>query len=52
MRISVVKETAEFEKRVALTPDVVKRLCDAGHEVVVEKNAGEAAGFPDDSGTR
>lgn len=49
MRISVVKETAEFEKRVALTPDVVKRLCDAGHEVIVEKNAGEAAGFPDDS---
>jgi len=25
MRISVVKETAEFEKRVALTPDMVKR---------------------------
>ena len=47
MRISVVKETAEFEKRVALTPDLVKRLCDAGHEIVVEKNAGEAAGFLD-----
>lgn len=49
MRISVVKETAEFEKRVALTPDVVKRLCDAGHEVIVEKHAGDLAGFPDDS---
>ena len=48
MRISVVKETAEFEKRVALTPDLVKRLCDAGHEVMVEKSAGEAAGFLDD----
>ena len=48
MRISVVKETAEFEKRVALTPDLVKRLCDAGHEVTVEKNAGADAGFLDD----
>lgn len=48
MRISVTKETAEFEKRVALTPDLVKRLCNAGHEIVVEKNAGEASGFLDD----
>ncbi|MBP9829571.1 MAG: Re/Si-specific NAD(P)(+) transhydrogenase subunit alpha [Proteobacteria bacterium] len=47
MRISVVKETAEFEKRVALTPDMVKRLCDGDHEVIVEKGAGEAAGFSD-----
>lgn len=47
MRISVVKETAEFEKRVALTPDVAKRLCDAGHEVIVEKSSGESAGFLD-----
>lgn len=48
MRISVVKETAEFEKRIALTPDLVKRLTDAGHEVVVEKNAGTDAGFLDE----
>jgi NAD(P) transhydrogenase subunit alpha len=49
MHISVVKETAEFENRVALTPDLVKRLCDAGHTVVVEKNAGQAAGFLDET---
>jgi H+-translocating NAD(P) transhydrogenase subunit alpha len=49
MHISVVKETAEFEQRVALTPDLVKRLCDAGHNVTVEKNAGQAAGFLDAS---
>ena len=49
MHISVAKETAEFEKRVALTPDLVKRLCDAGHSVTVEKNAGSSAGFLDDS---
>lgn len=47
MHISVAKETAEFEKRVALTPDLVKRLCDAGHSVTVEKGAGSSAGFPD-----
>ena len=45
MHISVVKETAEFENRVALTPDLVKRLCDAGHTVVVEKNAGHSFGW-------
>jgi len=45
MRISVVKETAEFEKRVALTPDMVKRLCDGDHEVIVEKGAGGPQAF-------
>lgn len=49
MHIAISKETAEFEKRVALTPDLVKRLCDAGHNVTVEKGAGVAAGFLDNS---
>jgi NAD(P) transhydrogenase subunit alpha len=47
MRIAVLKETAERERRVALTPDAVKRLAGAGHEVLVERGAGEAAYFPD-----
>ena len=47
MRIAVLKETAERERRVALTPDAVKRLAGAGHEVVVERGAGEAAFYPD-----
>lgn len=47
MLIAVIKETAENESRVALTPDVVKRLVDSGVEVKLEKNAGEAAGFSD-----
>jgi NAD(P) transhydrogenase subunit alpha len=47
MRIAVLKETAERERRVALTPDAVKRLAGAGHEVVVEGGAGAAAYFPD-----
>jgi NAD(P) transhydrogenase subunit alpha len=47
MRIAVLKETADRERRVALTPDAVKRLTGAGHEVAVEAGAGAAARFPD-----
>jgi NAD(P) transhydrogenase subunit alpha len=48
MRIGVPKETAEGERRVAIVPDVVRRLDRAGHAVVVEPGAGVAAGAPDD----
>jgi NAD(P) transhydrogenase subunit alpha len=44
MKIGVPKETAAGERRVALTPDVVRRL---DHEVVVEPGAGAEAGAPD-----
>ena len=47
MRVGVPKETAEGERRVALSPDVARRLSTAGHEVLVEQAAGEAAGVPD-----
>jgi NAD(P) transhydrogenase subunit alpha len=47
MRIGVPSETANGERRVALVPDVVRRLTGAGHTVVVEPGAGEAAGLPD-----
>ena len=47
MRIGVPKETAEGERRVALVPDVVRRLSGAGHEVVIEGGAGAGAGVPD-----
>ena len=47
MRIGVPKETAEGERRVALVPDVVRKLVGQGHEVVVEPGAGAAAGIPD-----
>src|SRR3954451_13258187 len=43
MRIGVPKERAEGERRVALVPEVVKKLAAKGHEVVVEAGAGEAA---------
>lgn len=47
MRIGVPKETAADERRVALVPEVVKKLVAKGHEVVVEGGAGEAALVPD-----
>jgi NAD(P) transhydrogenase subunit alpha len=45
--IGVPKETAPGERRVALVPDVVRRLVAAGLEVVVEPDAGAAALIPD-----
>src|SRR3954469_4934360 len=48
MRIGVPKETAEGERRVALVPEVVRKLVAKGHEVVVEGGAGEAALGPDE----
>jgi NAD(P) transhydrogenase subunit alpha len=47
MRVAVPRETAAGERRVALVPDAVTRLAAAGFEVVVERGAGTAAGFPD-----
>ena len=43
------KETAAGEHRVALVPDVVRRLAAAGHEVVIEPGAGAGAGIADDA---
>ena len=47
MRIGVPKEAASDERRVALVPEVVRKLSGGGHAVVVEVGAGEAAGIPD-----
>jgi NAD(P) transhydrogenase subunit alpha len=43
----VPRETAPHERRVALVPDTIGRLRKAGHDIVVERGAGLAAGFPD-----
>jgi NAD(P) transhydrogenase subunit alpha len=48
VRIGVPKETAEGERRVALVPDVVRKLTGQGHAVVIEPAAGAAAGIPDE----
>ena len=47
MRIAVLKETKAFEKRVALTPDVVKSLVKKGFDVCIEKGAGDNSKFSD-----
>jgi NAD(P) transhydrogenase subunit alpha len=47
MKFSVPKEVAEGERRVALVPDVAKRLSPTGIELAVEAGAGEAAHHPD-----
>jgi H+-translocating NAD(P) transhydrogenase subunit alpha len=47
MTVSVPKETAAGERRVALVPEVVDRLVKSGVEVVVEAGAGAGAHDPD-----
>lgn len=47
MQIAVPGERKEREKRVALTPDLVRELIKKGYQVNVEKGAGEAAFFSD-----
>jgi H+-translocating NAD(P) transhydrogenase subunit alpha len=47
MRIGVPKETAPGERRVALVPESVKKLIQAGYEVAVEAGAGDEAGYGD-----
>jgi H+-translocating NAD(P) transhydrogenase subunit alpha len=47
MRIAVPGEDSG-ERRVAITPQVVTRLIEAGHLVVVEAGAGADAGFTDE----
>jgi len=45
--IAVVRETAPGERRVAATPDTVKKLALLGASVRVERGAGQSAYFPD-----
>ncbi|MEN3941158.1 alanine dehydrogenase [Prosthecobacter sp. SYSU 5D2] len=47
MNIGVPKEIKEQENRVALTPSAAYQLIKRGHQVFVETNAGNGAGFPD-----
>ncbi len=47
MRIAVLKETAEGERRVAATPETVKKFTGLGASMAVETGAGEAASIAD-----
>ena len=47
MQIGVPKETVENEHRVALVPEVVRKLTGQEHEIVIERGAGAGALLPD-----
>ncbi len=47
MKIGVPRERRAGETRVAATPETVKKLVTAGHEVLVEADAGATASIPD-----
>ena len=47
MRLGIPKETADGERRVAMVPEVVRRLQGKEIEVVIESGAGEGARLPD-----
>ena len=47
MDIGVLKESAHQEKRVAVTPNVISKICKLGHNIMVERGLGEDANFID-----
>jgi H+-translocating NAD(P) transhydrogenase subunit alpha len=47
MKIAVLKESRSGEKRVSLTPTIIKQLVSKGYSVAVESGAGEASSFQD-----
>ena len=48
MKLGILKESYQHEKRVGLTPEVVKKIRELGFEVSIEKGAGSDAGYPDE----
>ncbi|HSX59305.1 MAG TPA: Re/Si-specific NAD(P)(+) transhydrogenase subunit alpha [Tahibacter sp.] len=49
VNVAVVRETSSNERRVALTPEVAKKLKGKGATVLVQSGAGQPASFPDAS---
>ena len=47
MIISILKEISSNETRVASTPESIKLLIKSGAEIIVEKGAGNDAGYFD-----
>jgi len=52
MIVAVPREAASNERRVALVPETVAKLIQAGGSVRVQRNAGTAAAFPDEFYTK
>ena len=51
MKLSVLKEVAAGDSRVAATPETVKKYIGLGHAVTIEANAGLDAGYTDEAYT-
>ena len=49
MKVAIVKERRAYERRVAASPDTVKRMVDLGLEVTAESGAGGEASFADEA---
>ena len=49
MIVGILKEIKPEENRVAMTPAGVEVMRHNGHQMLVEKGAGAASGFPDDA---
>ncbi|MFD0044404.1 Re/Si-specific NAD(P)(+) transhydrogenase subunit alpha [Pseudarthrobacter scleromae] len=47
MKLGIPRERREGERRVAATPETVKQLAALGVEILLEEDAGAAAGYPD-----
>jgi H+-translocating NAD(P) transhydrogenase subunit alpha len=47
MKVAVIKERRAHERRVAASPDTVKRMVGMGLEVIIESGAGDGASFSD-----
>jgi NAD(P) transhydrogenase subunit alpha len=47
--VACLKESAPGERRVAITPETAKKLAALGARVLIERDAGASAGFPDAS---
>ncbi len=45
--VAALRETAAGERRVAITPEMAKKLRGKGLRILLEHDAGRAAGFPD-----
>jgi alanine dehydrogenase len=47
LTIGIPKEDHDLERRISLTPEAVEVLVNNGHDVLLEKNAGEGANYTD-----
>jgi NAD(P) transhydrogenase subunit alpha len=49
MKVAIVRERRAYERRVAASPDTIKRMVERGLEIAVESGAGGEACFTDDA---